>query len=104
MRRVLLALFTVVLVVGAFSAFVVVAGAFAGYEHELGVTENGWPDSAEFSHLLTGQARFSSHESGLEGALVLVDHRTGIQYLVTATGTCPLLDADGTPLRVREAA
>ena len=97
MRRTILAL----LVLAA------VAGALAGCTHRGEMTVipegNGWPESAEFSHLLTGQTRFSTHESGLEGALVLVDHRTGVQYLVTATGTCPLLDVDGSPLRVMEA-
>lgn len=64
---------------------------------------NGWPGSAEFSHLMTGQTRFSCHDSELKNVFVLVDHQTGIEYLVTLTGTCPLLDADGTPLRVLEA-
>lgn len=103
MRRVILALLTLAAVAGAFSAFVVVDSAFAGYGYEISADEGHWPDSAEFSQLLTGQARFSTHESGLEGLLVLVDHRTGVQYLVTATGACPLLDVDGSPLRVLEA-
>lgn len=103
MRRVLLALFTVVLVVGTLSAFAVVAGTIAGYEHVISADDGGWPDSAEFSQLLTGQARFSTHESGEKNILVLVDHQTGVQYLVTATGACPLLDVDGSPLRVLEA-
>ena len=64
---------------------------------------NGWPESAEFSQLMTGQTRFSCHDSGLKNVFVLVDHQTGIEYLVTLTGTCPLLDADGSPLRVLEA-
>ena len=64
---------------------------------------NGWPDSAEFSQLEGGQTRFSSHDGGIEGLAVVVDHRTGVQYLVTASGVCPLLDADGTPLLVLEA-
>lgn len=103
MRRAILALLTLVAVVGAFSAFVVVAGAFAGYGYVISATDSGWPDSAEFSQLMTGQTRFSTHESGEKNILVLVDHLTGIQYLVTATGACPLLDVDGSPLRVLEA-
>lgn len=64
---------------------------------------NGWPESAEFSHLMTGQTRFSCHDSELKNVFVIVDHQTGVEYLVTMTGACPLLDADGTPLRVLEA-
>ena len=64
---------------------------------------NGWPESAEFSQLEGGQTRFSSHDGGIGGLSVVVDHRTGVQYLVTATGACPLLDVDGTPLLVAEA-
>lgn len=62
-----------------------------------------WGESAEFSQLMTGQERFSMHDTNLDGWRVLVDHQTGVQYLVTATGTCPLLGADGTPLLVAEA-
>lgn len=68
-----------------------------------GPDANGWPGSAEFSHLMTGQTRFSCHDSELKNVFVLVDHQTGVEYLVTLTGTCPLLDADGAPLRVLEA-
>ena len=64
---------------------------------------NGWPESAEFSHLMTGQTRFSCHDSELKNVFVIVDHQTGVEYLVTMTGACPLLDADGAPLRVLEA-
>lgn len=62
-----------------------------------------WPESAEFSQLVSGQERFSEHATNADGLTVAVDHRTGVQYLVTATGTCPLLDVDGSPLRVMEA-
>lgn len=62
-----------------------------------------WPESAEFSQLVTGQERFSEHETNANGLTVVVDHRTGVQYLMTATGLCPLLDVDGSPLRVMEA-
>ena len=62
-----------------------------------------WGESAEFSQLMTGQERFSEHETNVPGTRVLVDHETGAQYVVTASGVCPLLDADGTPLLVAEA-
>lgn len=62
-----------------------------------------WGESAEFSQLMTGQERFSEHETNVEGTWVLVDHSTGAQYVVTGEGVCPLLDADGTPLLVAEA-
>ena len=61
---------------------------------------NGWPESAEFSTLPSGATRFSSHSGGTEGLAVVVDHLTGAQYLMTASGVCPLLDADGSPLLV----
>lgn len=64
-----------------------------------------WPESAEFSTLETGQGRFSTHDTNLDGWRVLVDHETGVQYIVgnTVHTVCPLLDADGTPLLVAEA-
>ena len=61
-----------------------------------------WPDSAEFSTLDTGQERFSEHATNVDGLVVVVDHETGNQYLVTAVGACPLLDAEGSPLSVME--
>ena len=64
---------------------------------------NTWGESAEFSQLMTGQDRFSTHETNVPGLRVLVDHETGAQYVVTSSGVCPLLDADGTPLLVAEA-
>lgn len=72
-------------------------------EYTIGAVETSWPDSAEFSTLETGQGRFSVHDSNEKNVLVLVDHQTGVQYLVTLTGTCPLLDAGGSPLLVLEA-
>lgn len=67
-----------------------------------------WPESAEFEQITTGADRWSVHDTGeyttITGRMhVVVDHRTGVQYLVTASGVCPLLDADGTPLLVLEA-
>ena len=63
-----------------------------------------WPESAEFSQLMTGQERFSEHATNVDGLTVIVDHETGVQYLCDGNGMTALLDADGTPLRVREAA
>ena len=67
--------------------------------------ESTWPESAEFSELETGQGRFSTHDTNLDGWSVLVDRETGVQYVVgnTAHTVCPLLDADGSPLLVLEA-
>lgn len=63
-----------------------------------------WPESAEFSTLETGQERFSTHGTNLEYWDVIVDHRTGVQYLYRYKyGITPLLDANGAPLRVLEA-
>lgn len=64
---------------------------------------NGWPQSAEFSQLSNGQTRFSSHDSGMDGSIVVVDHETGVQYLATAAGICPLYEADGSLMLVGEA-
>ncbi len=63
-----------------------------------------WPESVEFSQLMTGQERFSEHATNVDGLVVVVDHETGVQYLADGHGMTALLDADGTPLRVREAA
>ena len=66
--------------------------------------EPAWPESAEFSELESGQGRFSSHDTNLAYWEVVVDHRTGVQYLYRYKyGLCPLLDADGSPLLVAEA-
>ena len=62
-----------------------------------------WPESAEFSQLLTGQERFSEHETNVDGLTVVVDHETGVQYLCDGDGMTALLDVDGSPLRVMEA-
>lgn len=95
MRRALLALLAVT----------AVAGALAGCAHEISADEGHWPDSAEFSELLTGQTRFSMHDTNLDGWRVLVDRQTGVQYIVgnDVRTVCPLLDVDGSPLRVLEA-
>lgn len=63
-----------------------------------------WGESAEFSQLMTGQERFSEHETNIAYWEVIVDHDTGVQYLYRYKyGVCPLLDADGAPLLVAEA-
>lgn len=63
-----------------------------------------WPESAEFSQLVSGQGRFSTHGTNLAYWEVVVDHETGAQYLCRYKyGICPLLDADGSPLLVAEA-
>lgn len=72
-----------------------------------GDASSTWPESTEFSELETGQDRWSWH--GVEGPglrkwYVVVDRSTGAEYLYAAgAGLCPLLAADGTPLRVLEA-
>lgn len=63
-----------------------------------------WPKSAEFSQIMTGGERFSEHATNVEDLIVVVDHETGVQYLAGGHGMTALLDADGTPLRVKEAA
>lgn len=69
--------------------------------------ESAWPASTEFSELETGQDRWSWHRvegPGLRKWYVVVDRSTGAEYLYAAgAGLCPLLAADGTPLRVLEA-
>lgn len=62
-----------------------------------------WPESAEFSQLMTGQERFSEHATNVDGLVVVVDHETGVQYLADGHGMTALLDVDGSPLRVMEA-
>lgn len=86
-------------------ACALLCAALAGCEAE---EEPSWGESAEFSQLMTGQARFSEHETGIYSWSIVVDHQTGIQYLAYeqykgGAAVCPLLDVDGTPLRVLEA-
>lgn len=66
--------------------------------------EPAWPESDEFKHIETGADRFSVHNTNLGKWRVLVDHETGVQYIVgnTVHTVCPLLAADGTPLLVAE--
>lgn len=78
----------------------IVAGCIASGQTDLHST---WPESAEFSQLMGGQERFSEHATNVDGLVVVVDHETGVQYLVDGHGMTALLDVDGAPLRVREA-
>ena len=81
---------------------VAMALALAGCSE--GAAGSTWPESTEFSELETGQGRFSMHETNLAYWEIIVDHRTGAQYLCRYRyGLTPLLDADGTPLLVLEA-
>ena len=86
----------------AFGVSVAVVGLLASDGGDLYST---WPESAEFSQLMTGQDRFSEHETNLDRWMVLVDHETGAQYIASVDGgaICPILDRDGTPLLVDEA-
>ena len=86
----------------AFCAFVATVVFVASRGQSLHST---WPESAEFSQLMTGQERFSEHATNVDGLTVVVDHETGVQYIVgnSVHAVCPLLDADGTPLLVLEA-
>lgn len=79
-------------------AFVILA------DHDGPDLHSTWPESAEFSQLMTGQERFSEHATNVGGVKVVVDHETGVQYLADGHGMTALLDADGAPLRVKEAA
>ena len=78
----------------------IVAGCIASGRTDLHST---WPESAEFSQLMTGQERFSEHATNIDGITVVVDHETGVQYLADGNGMTALLDVDGSPLRVLEA-
>ena len=84
---------------------VVMALALAGCSTvEQGST---WPESMEFSELESGQKRWSWHDTDEPYLDVVVDHSTGVEYLLyddgQSAGLCPLLDADGAPLLVAEA-
>ena len=69
--------------------------------------ESTGPESMEFSELESGQKRWSWHDTDDPFLDVVVDHSTGVEYLIyddgQSAGLCPLLDADGTPLLVAEA-
>ena len=69
--------------------------------------EPTWPESTEFSELESGQKRWSWHDTDDPFLDVVIDHSTGVEYLLyddgQSAGLCPLLDADGSPLLVAEA-
>lgn len=79
----------------------VLALAAAGCSDEA-AQETGWPDDARYYRLETEQGRFSQHDTNVSGFDVLVDHETGVEYLlvITANGAAlaPLLGEDGLPL------
>ena len=84
---------------------VVMALALAGCS--AGEPESTRPESTEFSEMETGQDRWSWHDTGDPYLDVVVDHSTGVEYLLyddgQSAGLCPLLGVDGRPLRVLEA-
>ena len=84
---------------------VVMALALAGCS--AGEQGSTWPESDEFSTLESGQKRWSWHDTDEPYLDVVVDHSTGVEYLLyddgQSAGLCPLLDADGAPLLVAEA-
>lgn len=92
----------VVMLAVAIGAAAIVVLSLASCDAE---TESTWPDSSEFSQIESGGDRFSIHGTNLNGWSVLVDHETGVEYMVgnSVHTICPLLDADGEPLRVAEA-
>ena len=60
----------------------------------------------EFSTTEYGAARFERHNANSEaanGVRVLVDRETGVEYLETSAGICPLYEADGSLMLVGEA-
>lgn len=83
------------------AALVTFAALLAGCSGD----DGSWPDSAEFSQLPSGQERFSVHATNLSRWKVIVDHRTGAQYIANTNGRaiCALVSQDGTPLLVDEA-
>lgn len=67
-------------------------------------------ETVQLSTSDSGQGRFSVSETNIDSCFVIVDHSTGVQYLLygegqgfgetswSYTGLCPLLNADGSPL------
>ena len=63
-------------------------------------------EQSEFSTTEYGAARFERHNASSEaanGVRVLVDRETGVEYLETSAGICPLYEADGSLMLVGEA-
>lgn len=60
----------------------------------------------EFTTTEYGVERFERHFASSEkagGVRVLVDRETGVEYLETSAGICPLYEADGSLMLVGEA-
>lgn len=60
----------------------------------------------EFTTTEYGAARFERHNASTWEAnhvCVIVDRDTGVEYLETSAGICPLYEADGSPMLVGEA-
>lgn len=92
-------------IVAFLALFVALVAAVVLFHSDLGRDlHSTWPGSAEFSQLVSGQERFSEHATNVNGLTVVVDHETGVQYLADGHGMTALLDVDGSPLRVKEAA
>ena len=92
---------TISVILGLFVAVLVIFGI--GSLLGVGDLHNTWGDSVEFRQLVTGQERFSEHETNVAGLTVVVDHETGAQYLCDGDGMTALLSADGAPMLVAEA-
>lgn len=84
------------LAVAAVAAALALTGCSVTAHSTISADESNGADSTEFSTLENGQIRFSTYETGVENVLVLVDNKTSVRYLVTATGTCPLFNGNGT--------
>lgn len=93
-----IAVVAVPLFIAAFVALAILVSGSDGRD-----LHSTWPESVEFSQLMTGQERFSEHATNVDSLVVVVDHETGVQYLADGHGMTALLDVDGAPLRVREA-
>lgn len=106
LREFLESLIIIVLLAAMFFCFTGLITWGLGALLGVGDLHNTWTESAEFSQLMTGQDRFSEHETNVSRWVVVVDHATGNQYIASVDGDaiCPILDVDGTPLRVMEAA
>lgn len=103
LREFLYSLIMIVLIVATVFCFAVPLSWGLSALLGIGDLHNTWPESAEFSQLMGGQERFSEHATNVDGLTVVVDHETGVQYPADGHGMTALLDADGTPLRVKEA-
>lgn len=81
-----------------------VSGAALAWGLSSPAQESGtWPETVQWSKLISGQDRWSRHETNLTGVCVLVDHEEGVAYLDTGSGVCRMTDANGTPMLDAEA-